>query len=302
MATLARRRSSREDEPEEDRDARPTRRRRTPAEDEPDETPRRSRRSRDDCGEDDAPKRGRSRGRSRDAEPEDDEPRRGRRSRGADEGRSGRRSRGARGFGSFESRKSQTSSRADEFKPGADKPTLIKFLEEEPFDSYNQHWIESRDLPRDVKRNSYMCFDDKDYFGEDPDFDEGCPLCQIGEGAKTYSLFNVLNLSNPRKPEVQVWTAPPGVSEKLLRASKDKKTSPLNREDLYFEVELVKSKNKSEWTLTPVKARDLEEDFDMEPLDEAELVEFEADLFKDRADVTKVDTFEELGDLADSLD
>lgn len=270
MTTLTRRRSRSSEDEDETQDERPSRRR--ARSDEAEERPFRGRRSRD----------------KDDDEPDEDRPKRGAR----------RSARGSRGFGSYEQKKAKTSSYADDFKPGADNPTLIKFLEEEPFDSYNQHWIESRDLPRDVKRNSYMCLDDE-YFDED---ERDCPLCNIGEPAKTYSLFNVLDLTNPRKPEVKVWTAPPGVTEKLKRAAKEKKTSPLNREDLYFEVELIKSKNKSEWNLTPVKARDLPDDYEIEPLEADEIEEFGNDLFEDRSAVTKVDSYDALQDLADSLE
>jgi hypothetical protein len=287
MSTITRRRSRRDDEDTPAEEETPRRRRRPSDEDESSEDrPSRSRRSRRDEDEDKSEERERPRRRRRGGDDEDS-PRRRRRA-------------GSRGFGSYEQKKAQTSDYADDFKPGADNPTLIKFAEEEPFDSYNQHWIESRDLPRDVKRNSYVCLDDE-YFGDRDERDD-CPLCEIGEPAKTYSLFNVIDLTNPRKPVVKVWTAPPGVTEKLKRAAKDKKTSPLNRDDLYFDVELVKSKNKSEWTVKPVKARDLQEDYDMDPLEPEEIEDLEKDLFTDRTAVTKVDSVEELEELADSLD
>lgn len=285
MATITRRRSSRDEETEE-REERPTRRRRA-SDDMPDEErnsrPRRGRSSsrEEEPEEDERPRRGRN----RDSEDTEDRPRRSRRS-------------GARGFGSFEQKRAKASDRADEFKPGFDNKVLIKFLEEEPFDSYNQHWIEPQDLPSGVKRRSYICTDDEYY--DDKGWD-GCPLCEIGESAKTYSLFNVLDLTNPRKPEVKVWTAPPGVSDKLERASREKKTSPLNREDLYWEVELIKKSNKSEWEIFPVKARDLQEDFDIEPFEADELDDFAQKLFPNREAVTKVDTYDDLAELADHL-
>lgn len=285
-----RRRRASDDMPVEERNTRPRRRREADDEPEDDDRPRRGRRSRDE-DEDDRPRRGR---RSRDEEPEDEDDDRPRRRRGRDNEDEGgsRRRRGTSGFGAYSSKKRASGDFAKEFKPGENKPTLIKLLEEGPFDSYNQHWI------NELKRKSYVCLDDEEYFGADSE----CPLCEIGEDARTFGLFNILDLSNPRKPEVKVWAAPPTVTDKFARASEEKKTSPLNREDVYFEVELqVSGKNKKQWSVIPVKARDLEDDYDIEPLDADELETYSEDLPDDRKAVTKVDSYEDLAEIADDL-
>lgn len=300
------RRRSRRDEETDERDERPTRRRRD-EEPEEEERPRRGRRSRDrddEPEEDDRPRRGR---RSRDEEPEDDDRPRRRRGRGSDDEGGSRRRRGSGGFGAYSSKKRVSGDFAKEFKPPADVKVLIKMLEEENFASYHQHWIEPSDLPKGVKRRSYVCLDDEDnfagekkYLNEDGEIE--CPLCQIGEDARTFALFNVLDLSNERRPEVKVWAAPPTVADMFERAAKEKKTSPLNREDVYFEVELqTKGKNQKQWSVSPVKARDLEDDYDIEPFTEAELEDFASDLYDDIAAVTKVDTYDDLADLADEI-
>jgi hypothetical protein len=305
---VSRRRSARDDEPDE-REERPSRRRRG-SDDMPDEernSPRRSRsRDRDEePEEEERPSRGRrNRSSDEDEKPsrrhsrgEDERPSR-RRSRGSseDEGRGSRR-RGTSGFGSYSSKKASTGgSYADDFKVKHNEPVLIKILDPEPFDSYNQHWID--DMPKG-ERKSYVCLDD-DYFGPEDERDE-CPLCEIGEKQKTFALFNVVDLSNPRKPEVKVWSASPAVADLLERASKEKKTSPINRDDLYWEAELQKKGQKYNWVVTPVKARDLGEDYDMDPLENEEIEEFENDMFEDRSAVTKVDTYDDLRDLADDL-
>jgi hypothetical protein len=287
---VTRRRSSRDEE--EEREERPTRRRSREDDNDRDERPRRGRsRDRDEEPEEERPSRGRRSSRSRD-EDEDDRPRRG--SRGREDTSGGSRRRGTSGFGAYSSKKVSTgSSFADEFKPGANNKTLIKILDAEPFDSYNQHWID--DMPQG-ERKSYVCLDDEEYFGS-----TDCPLCEIGEKQKTFALFNVVDLSNPRKPEVKVWSASPAVTDFLERAAEEKKTSPINREDLYWEVELQKKGKKYQWVLTPIKARDLPEDFDIDPLEADEIEEFEEDRFDDRSAVTKVDSFDDLQDLADDL-
>lgn len=276
MATVTRRRTARTEEPEEERE-RPTRRRRSSEDEGSEERPTRRRRGGSEEGEDEA-------------------PRRSRRSSSEDEGGSRRRRSGTGGFASYSQKKRTNSSFADEFKPQANEPVLIKFLDAEPFDVYNQHWVEEGNASGKT-RHSFVCRDDE-YF----DDEDGCPLCDVGEPASTYSLFNILDLTNPRKPEVKVWRTSPAVTDKLERASRDKKTSPLNREDVYFEVEMTKKSRKTEWVVQPVKARDLSEDFDMDPLEEDELETFSENLFTDRTAVTKVDDYDELLELAESLD
>lgn len=311
------RRRSRRDEETEERDERPTRRRRDEDDDRGDERPTRRRsRSRDEEPEEERPRRGR---RSRDSdEGEDDRPRRGRRSRGEepeeedarprrrrgrsddDEGGS-RRRRGTSGFGAYSSKKRASGDFAKEFRPGENNKVLIKLLEEGPFDSYNQHWI------NELKRKSYVCLDDEEYFDGDKKYlnEDGeieCPLCQIGEDARTFALFNILDLSNERKPQVKVWAAPPTVADMFERAANEKKTKPLNREDVYFEVELqVSGKSQKKWSVVPVKGRDLLDDYDIEPFTAEELEDFSDDLPDDRKAVTKVDTYDDLADIADEL-
>lgn len=294
---VTRRRSSRDNEPDEERDERPTRRRRASGDDAPEEErPTRRRRSRDEDEEDEKPTRSRrSRSRDEDEDEPDERPRRSRRRSGDEDSGRTRRS-GTRGFGSYSSKKRSSGDYATEFKPKDNDPVLIKILDEEPFDSYNQHWI---DEMGQGERKSYCCLDDPEYFGEAAE--DGCPLDDIGDVPKTFALFNILDLSNPRKPENKVWAASPAVADILERAAKDKKSSPLNREDLYFEVEKQKKGKRYSWNIVPVKARDLQEDFDMDPLEADELEEFSENLYTDRTAVTKIDSYDDLAEIADSL-
>lgn len=305
MTTLSRRsRRSSEDEPEERSTRRRGGRRRegyNPADDESAmaggdngrERPR-SRRRRDD-DEDDKPSRTRGRGSSR--RRDDDEDNKPSRSRGRSGGRSSGRRKPSGGFGSYQSKRQERSEFKDnKFVPESDEPTLIKILDEEPFDVYFQHWVDEGDA-RGKTRHSFMCRDDADFF-EDTD----CPLCAVGVNTDTKALFNVLDLSNPNKPEVKVWVTSVTIADILQRMAESDRTSPLNREDLYFEVIVTKKKNKTSYEINPVKARDLAEDFDIDPFTEEELAEFEEDLFEDRTAVIQEDSYDDLDDLAASLD
>ena len=305
MPTMTRRRSREDDENE--RDERPTRSRRARDEEPEDERPSRSRRSRarDEEPEDERPTRSR---RARDEEPEDERPARsrrarseggrassGRRSRGGEEsaGR-GRNSRASKGFDAYASKKRSTASFADEFKPADNTPILVKVLDAEPVDTFNQHWLD--ELPKGTKK-SYMCRDDE-YF-EDSETGRDCPLCEIGEPAQTYSLINLLDLSNPDRPDVVVWKMSPPVTDKMLRLSSSDRTSPLDREDLYFEIEKVVKGKKTSWDIEVVKARDLEEDFDLPPFEADELETFLEKRFEDRTAIQRVDSYDDLDELAE---
>lgn len=274
-----------------------------------DEPPRRgrSRRSRrdDDEGEDEAPRRS-SRSRRDDDEGEDEPPRRSRRSRDDDEEerkpRSSRRSRDddgederprrskpnstGKGWKAFKQKREETSDFVKNYTL-PEKASLIKILDEEPFSVYAEHWLD--DLPANTKK-SYVCI------GED------CPLCDIGEKARVYSMFNILDLSDPENPVVKPWKVSQTVTDILEGYAEEDKTSPLNREDLYWSIHKTGGgkKGRVQTHLNPVKARDLDEDWDFDPpLSEDELDEFT--LFAED-DVLFFNTRRELKELADSLD
>lgn len=289
MAIRSRR--SDNNDPDEGTDTRTSRRRSAESDEEPRGRGNR-RSSREDDTPDDEPRGRRSRGSSRD---EEDPPRRGRGRRSDNEDDKPKRGRGRanRGFDSYkEKRVVGGGDFADEFRPSKIKgSTLIKFLEDGPFDNYLQHWID------ELKKHSYVCHDDE-YFD---DYQDGCPLCEIGDKPKTVSLYNILDLTDPRKPKVKIWAPGVTVSDLIERLAESSKTSPINRDDLYFEVETTEKNKKWTTTILPVKARDLEEDFEMKPLSDDEIDGYLEDIFEDRADQTQVETYDDLVDIAKQL-
>ena len=65
----------------------------------------------------------------------------------------------------------------------SEEPQLIKFLQDRPFATYQQHWI---DRPKGKK--SFVCMGD------------GCPLCEIlGDKPRGKFAFNVLVLGTENK-------------------------------------------------------------------------------------------------------
>ena len=283
----------RDNGPDDDGEDEPPRRgrsRRSRDEDAGDEPPRRSRRSRSDDGddgEDEPPRRSRSRRSRDDDEDEDRAPRSRRRGGGDDDDRSSRSKPNSTGKGwkAFKQKREERSDYVKNYKL-RDQAALIKVLDEEPFSVYAEHWID------ELKgKKSFVCI------GED------CPLCDIGEKPRVYSLFNILDLDDPDDPKVLPWKVSQTVTDILEGYAEDKKTSPLNREDLYWSVHKTGGgkKGRVQVNVTPVKARDLEEDWDIVPFSDEELAEFEENLLTED-DVLYFNTRKELKEIADELD
>jgi hypothetical protein len=165
---------------------------------------------------------------------------------------------GGRGWGSYEKTKQASSGFPDNFKAGTES-VIVKFLDEEPFLVFLQHWIE-----RSGKK-SFTCLESK------------CPLCDdAGDKPSQQVSFNVIDFTDPDDPQIKVWQVGPMVADILKNFSKDKKTAPINRDDLYFSVRKETKNRKTNYYITPIKERDLLDDWDIEPLSEEDLEEFDA--------------------------
>lgn len=257
---------------------------RRPAADDTDETteteaPRRgSRRS----TEDEAPKRSRRAPLHTEDDSEGDEP---------DEDEAPRSSRGRRqaeperdtasGWGGYEKHKSAGSDFPDNLVV-TDEAILIKVLDDAPFAVYLQHWIERKG------KKSFTCNE------------ENCPLCDdLGDKPKTQAMFNVVDYTDPDNPVVRPWTVGNLVANLFKNYAKDKKTAPINRDDLYWSVSKSGggSKGRVAYQVTPVKERDLGDDWDMDPATEADLDKFDA--AKYGKDLVQYSTRKQLQEIAD---
>jgi hypothetical protein len=137
---------------------------------------------------------------------------------------------------------------------------LIRFLEDEPFSVYFQHWID-----REGKK-SFVCL------GDD------CPLCTIaGDKPRGKFAFNVLVLSD-EEPSVMILTAPPTLARQLKAANDDAKRGPLTK--YYWAISRQGSGPQTTYTLDRVRGTDLAEEWDLDPEHVDDLV----------ADTTKYDS------------
>jgi hypothetical protein len=237
------------DEPEEER--RPRSRRRDD-DDEEEERPARSRRSRDDDDEDDKPALG-------------------------------------DGWAAFNKVRERTGSGdfPDEYKFPAlgEDEGLFKFIDDAPFATFAQHWID--DIPG---KKSWICV------GDD------CPLCDIGDSPAAIACFNVIDMLEP-KPKVKMLVARITVAQQIANFAKQTATKPIDKETLYWAVSKSGTKKKQTTNLRPVKARDVDEDFKVSPLNDDEIDELLKKKFtKKNVPTHGRDKLQEVADIATGRD
>lgn len=146
------------------------------------------------------------------------------------------------GWNAVEDVKNSDSPFAQRLKVTED-PIIIKFLNDEPYASWRQHWIERQG------QKSFVCI---------ADFDEkGCPLCDAGSRPSIRIAFNVALLIPGEDPVLKSYEVGPRVIDQLKNFHTDPRTGPLSK---HFWA--VSKTGKGATTATahqPVKERDLEE-------------------------------------------
>jgi hypothetical protein len=264
-----------------------------------DTAPRRStRRSRSDEDGDERGSRRSSRRSSRDDDDEREErgSRRSRRS-SDDDDRGGSAKRLGRGSSAAKKAKSKASKFNDDDKFAVEEKEeyVIHFLEEDVITAWAEHWID--EFWGQKRKCSFVCLESL----EDAE-DGDCPLCEYGLKASYRAAYNIVVFDKKGNPSVKYWIATPNPAEKIEDAAGNKRTSPLNRDDLYFVVSKGKGKGKSfDFKLEKIDASDLDEDFKLEPLDPGELEDLAREMFNPE-DVVKLDTRRDLLEVRDEIE
>jgi len=162
-----------------------------------------------------------------------------------------------RGWGAAEKMKTAESAYAQRLKLG-DDPVIIKFLEDEPYAAYRQHWVERNG------QKSFFCIAD-----EDP---RGCPLCDAGNRSSARFSFNVALLEPNADPVLKSYDVGIRVIDQLKNFNNDPRQGPLSKN--YWALTRTGKGTSSATAHQMVKARDLLEEWDIVPLSEEELVGF----------------------------
>ncbi|MFD9947223.1 hypothetical protein ACFWYW_24055 [Nonomuraea sp. NPDC059023] len=179
---------------------------------------------------------------------------------------------------------------ADTFKVGSDE-IVFKFAQTEPFAVFAWHWLEQAQ-----GKKGFVCHA------------EDCPLCeQLGDSPRTQVLFNVIEMpyrdsngNDVGEPEMKIWACGVRLAEKIRTLSQNTKTSPIDRDDLYWSVSRSGKGTKTEYNLVPIKERDLVAEWAVTPLAEEDLAELR-EAVHGFENYTKTDSREDLEELVDEL-
>jgi hypothetical protein len=122
---------------------------------------------------------------------------------------------------------------------------LIRFLEDEPFAVYKQHWVD-----RSEGRRSFVCIGAE------------CPLCSIaGDTPRPKVAFNIMVVSD-EEPNVQILTASTSLARQLQAAHEDPRRGPLGK--YYWSVSRIGKGLETSYTIDRVKATDLAEEWELD--------------------------------------
>lgn len=182
------------------------------------------------------------------------------------------------------------------FRP-TETPTLVKFVDDEPFVAYAQHWLKSVQ-----GRKGWECIVPLPYDGDEDTGLYGergeCPLCdQLDDNPRAKSYFNVVIFDEDAEEWVYRVLEAGVMLGDQLQALAEGNRGPLSKN--YWELSATGGGNAGKYSpnCVPVKPRDLPEDWDLEPLTEEEI----ADLTKDAYDATII-TFPPLSKLQELVD
>lgn len=161
------------------------------------------------------------------------------------------------GWGAVEQAKNADSQFAQKLRVVED-PIIIKFLEDEPYATYRQHWVER------PGQKSFTCIADIDPSGD-------CPLCKSGNRPSTRFSFNVVLLSPDMEPLLKSYEVGPRVIDQLKNFHTDPRQGPLSKH--YWAVSRSGKGATSSTNHQLVKERDLEE-WGIDSLDESDFKVF----------------------------
>jgi len=126
-----------------------------------------------------------------------------------------------------------------------EQPQLLRFLEDAPFKSYEQHWIN-----RSEGKRSFVCLGSE------------CPLCTIaGDRPAARFAFNVIVLTD-EEPVTKVLTASTPVMRLLIAAHEDPRRGPLSK--YFWAIARQGQGLNTTYSLDRVKAVDLAEEWNLD--------------------------------------
>lgn len=130
---------------------------------------------------------------------------------------------------------------------------VIKFLGDEPFAAWHQHWVEREG------QKSFICIRELE--------DRGCPICETGNRPSQRIAFNVVLLTPNDKPVNRSFEVGPRVVDQLRNLNKAPQTGPLSKH--YWAVSRSGKGATTSYNLQVIRERDLADEWAIAPIDES---------------------------------
>lgn len=158
------------------------------------------------------------------------------------------------GWQQVDALKSSDSNYAQRLKV-SEEVQVIKFLDDEPFAAWHQHWVEREG------QKSFICLRDIE--------ERGCPICETGNRPSQRIAFNVALLATGAKPLVRSFEVGPRVVDQLRNLNKAPQTGPLTKH--YWAVSRTGKGATTAYSLQVIRERDLAEEWNLEAITEEQM-------------------------------
>lgn len=185
-----------------------------------------------------------------------------------------------RGWGNAEKVKTADSPYAQNLKV-SEEEVLVKFLEDDPYVSYRQHWINERQ-----GQKSFTCISDL--------HEDGCPLCDAGHRPSSRFAFNVALLVEGEEPLLRSYEFGTRVIDQIKNFHQNAKTGPISKH--YWAISRTGKKGSTQVSHQVVKERDLEEEWGMAPITEAQLAKLRKEAYT--SEILYIPTRKQLTEIA----
>jgi hypothetical protein len=165
---------------------------------------------------------------------------------------------------------------------------IVKFLEDEPYANYAQHWVARVDSDGKKVNRPYVCLGT---------VDEACPLCDIlGDKPQAISAFNIAVLDDDGEVTHLSWNVGPRLFDDLKSFREDPKIRTLTKG---FWASRRSGKGfQTRHHVVPVRSKaTLLEDYEVEAPDDE--VYDAVDLYE--AEIVKLSTYKELEEIAEEM-
>jgi hypothetical protein len=179
------------------------------------------------------------------------------------------------GWQQVDALKSLDSNYAQRLKVGEDVQ-IIKFIDDEPYAAWHQHWIE-----RDGQK-SFVCIRELE--------ERGCPICELGNRPSQRVAFNVALLSTGSTPTLRSLEIGPRVVDQLRNLNKAPQTGPLTKH--YWAISRTGKGATTSYNLQVIRERDIAEEWKIEPISETVFSKIKEEKYD--SSIIKVPTYSEL--------